>query len=216
MAGSGTSLVSGQLDLFHRPLPPKMKKEWRVPVCSSHISPNCSSTPLLTINAIFWNSRLSNRRNSFWISAATKEVGLLKSLKPQGPLTSSAYDRFASEIYRILKPGGSAIISTENGSSWHNIFASILGWQIFSLTNVSRLQAGIGNPLALLRNQPIEFSTWTHKVIFNYRGLKEFFLLHGFKEIQIKGAGYYPFPTQLAKLDPRHSHFITLYAKKPA
>ena len=30
-----------------------------------------------------------------------------------------------TELYRILKPGGYMIISTENASSWCNIFASI-------------------------------------------------------------------------------------------
>ena len=43
-------------------------------------------------------------------------------------------DKFISEIYRVLKKGGYAVISTENASSWCNIFASIMGWQIFSLT----------------------------------------------------------------------------------
>lgn len=124
-------------------------------------------------------------------------------------------DLFTSEIYRVLKPGGYAVISTENGSSWHNIFASIMGWQTFSLTNMSNAAAGIGNPLALLRNEPIQFRTWTHKVIFNYRGLIEFFQLHGFKDVEVKGAGYYPFPSAFAIWDPRHAHFITIRARKP-
>jgi 2-polyprenyl-3-methyl-5-hydroxy-6-metoxy-1,4-benzoquinol methylase len=39
----------------------------------------------------------------------------------------SDVDHFAGEIFRVLRPGGKIIISTENASSWHNIFASILG-----------------------------------------------------------------------------------------
>lgn len=124
-------------------------------------------------------------------------------------------DLFTEEIMRLLTPGGRVIVSTENGSSWHNIFASILGWQIFSLTNMSQKKCGIGNPMALLRNQPLTYSTWTHKVIFNYRGLIEFFESHGFVNIKIKGAGYYPLPSFFGKLDPRHSHFITICAQKP-
>jgi len=124
-------------------------------------------------------------------------------------------DLFTSEIFRVLKPGGTVVVSTENGSSWHNVFASILGWQTFSLTNMSSMSAGIGNPLALLRNEPIQFKTWTHKVIFNYRGLVEFFQVHGFTDIEIKGAGYYPLPSVVACWDPRHAHFITIYARKP-
>ncbi len=123
-------------------------------------------------------------------------------------------DRFASEIFRMLKPGGRVIVSTENGSSWHNIFAALLGWQIFSLTNMSHLKAGIGNPLALHRNESIELKTWTHKVIFNYRGLIEFFMAHGFENVSVSGAGYYPLPSAFGTWDPRHAHFLTLSATK--
>src|SRR5690348_3878102 len=41
-------------------------------------------------------------------------------------------DLFVSEIVRVLRPTGAAIVSTENGSSWENIAAAIMGWQIFS------------------------------------------------------------------------------------
>ena len=58
-------------------------------------------------------------------------------------------DHFISEVMRVLKPCGQVIISTENGSSWINIVAAIMRWQIFSLTNVSVVSGGIGNPLAL-------------------------------------------------------------------
>lgn len=124
-------------------------------------------------------------------------------------------DQFASEIYRVLKPGGKIIISTENGSSWHNIFASLMGWQIFSLSNVSNFASGIGNPTALHRHAELPKQGWTHKTIFNYRGLKEFFLIHGFTNIKIRGAGYYPLPSYFGSLDVRHSHFLTLSADKP-
>lgn len=119
-------------------------------------------------------------------------------------------DKFVSEIYRVLKPGGYVIIGTENGSSWHNIFASILGWQIFSLTNISSKQCGIGNPLAIHRNENVDLDSWIHKTIFNYRGIKEFFELYKFKDTTIMGAGYYPLPAIFGKIDVRHSHFIVL------
>jgi len=84
-------------------------------------------------------------------------------------------DSFISEIFRILKPDGYAIISTENASSWCNIFASIMGWQIFSLTNFSSKKQGIGNPFSLHRNADVYLDSWNHIRIYNIRGLKEYF-----------------------------------------
>jgi ubiquinone/menaquinone biosynthesis C-methylase UbiE len=126
----------------------------------------------------------------------------------------SDLDNFLSEISRILKKGGYIIISTENASSWHNIFASIMGWQIFSLTNISSKKMGIGNPLAIHRGNKIELSSWTHKTIFNYLGLREFIETYGFKIIKISGAGYYPFPSFFGNIDKKHSHFLTVKAYK--
>jgi ubiquinone/menaquinone biosynthesis C-methylase UbiE len=124
-------------------------------------------------------------------------------------------DLFAAEIFRVLRPGGTVIISTENGSSWHNLFAMALGWQMFSLTNLSERRLGIGNPLALHRGESDHMKTWTHKVIFSYRGLREFFEAHGFYVQGIRGAGYYPLPAGLGRLDVRHAHFLTLVASRP-
>lgn len=126
----------------------------------------------------------------------------------------SDIDHFISEIKRVLKKGGYAIISTENGSSWHNIFASIMGWQIFSLTNVSKKQSGIGNPLALHQNEKSVTSSWTHKTIFNYRGLIDLFRLYGFRVVEIKGSGYHPFLPIFGKYDVRHSHYLSLKIRK--
>lgn len=123
-------------------------------------------------------------------------------------------DNFVSEIYRILKPGGYVIISTENASSWHNIFASIMGYQIFSLTNISSKALGIGNPFAVHKGSVAEFASWTHKTVFNIKGLIDFFKLHGFNKIDVNGAGYYPLPAVVGKLDRIHSHFITIKAFK--
>ncbi len=124
-------------------------------------------------------------------------------------------DFFLHETFKALKPGGTVIVSTENGSSWHNIFAAIMGWQIFSLTNMSSLAVGVGNPLALNRGSGTPQSGWTHKTIFNYLGLIEFFKIHGFVSITIQGAGYHPLPAVCGRWDVRHAHFITLAATKP-
>lgn len=124
-------------------------------------------------------------------------------------------DLFASEIFRVLRPGGIAVVSTENASSWHNVISVALGWQMFSLTNLSGRRLGIGNPLALHRGEADHLKTWTHKVIFSYRGLIEFFEAHGFLVQQIHGAGYHPLPAWVGKVDVRHAHFLTAQVKKP-
>lgn len=123
-------------------------------------------------------------------------------------------DNFLSEIYRILKPDGCAIISTENASSWCNILASILGWQIFSLTNFSSRKQGIGNPLALHKDDKQNLESWNHIRIYSIRGLKEYLEAFGFKVEKIKGAGYFPLPAIFGDFDKTHCHFMTFKIKK--
>jgi SAM-dependent methyltransferase len=123
-------------------------------------------------------------------------------------------DNFMAEIKRVLRVGGVAIVSTENGSSWHNIFAALMGWQIFSATNISKLTGGLGNPMAIHRGNALELSSWTHKTIFNYRGLKELAEVHGLKVVKVMGAGYHPLPPSLGRSDVRHAHFLALKAVK--
>lgn len=123
-------------------------------------------------------------------------------------------DNFLAEIYRVMRKKGYAIISTENASSWCNIFASLLGWQIFSLTNISSKKQGIGNPFALHRNNKSNLVSWNHIRIYNIRGLKEYFEVFGFKVERVKGSGYFPFPSKLGDFDKRHCHFMAFKIKK--
>lgn len=125
----------------------------------------------------------------------------------------SDVDHFITEIKRVLKKGGYTIISTENGSSWHNIFASIMGWQTFSLTAISIKMCGIGNPLALHRKKKNK-NYWTHKTIFNYLGLKEILELYNFKIGSCLGSGYHPFPPIFGSFDIKHSHYLSFKIQK--
>ncbi len=123
-------------------------------------------------------------------------------------------DRFVAESYRVLRPGGMLVCSTENLASWHNVASLVCGWQAFSLTNVSRTGFGLGNPLANLRgDEPLD-PGWEHLRIFSYRGLGELVAAHGFSDVRVVGAGYYPFASGLGRVDPRHAAFITVQGTK--
>lgn len=123
-------------------------------------------------------------------------------------------DNFLSEIHRILKSGGYAIISSENGSSWCNIFTSIMDWQIFSLTIFSKKKQCIGNPLSLHKKGGGYISSWNHVRIYNIRGLKEYIEAFDFTIEEVRGAGYFPLPGILGDIDKTHSHFITFKMRK--
>lgn len=126
-------------------------------------------------------------------------------------------DNFVSEIKRVLKKNGYVIICTENLSSWHNIVAVLLGFQPFSLTNISSVGA-IGNPFALTAVKGPTFDSWKHTRVLTYYGLKEIFRKHGFVIEESFGFGYFPFPSIiarfLARLDPTHAAFPLIKARK--
>ena len=124
-------------------------------------------------------------------------------------------DTFVREIFRILRPGGYAVTSTENLASWHNVVALALGWQPFSLANASQSGLGLGNPLALHRDRAAARKSWEHLRVFAFRGLRELFARHGFHVEAVAAAGYYPLPTRVAARDPRHAAFLTLKARRP-
>jgi 2-polyprenyl-3-methyl-5-hydroxy-6-metoxy-1,4-benzoquinol methylase len=128
-------------------------------------------------------------------------------------------DNFISEIWRVLKPGGVLVLSTENLASWHNVFALLLGWQPFSLTNISESSMGIGNPLALHRGGKGVPKTFQHLRAFTPRSLTDLLQNQGFDIDHSYGIGYFPFKGKtarvLSRLTPSHSALITIKARKP-
>lgn len=122
-------------------------------------------------------------------------------------------DTFVSECRRLLSDGGVCVCSTENLASWHNIAALAFGWQPFSLTNVSLERVGLGNPLAIHRDEDAGLRSWQHLRVFAYRGLQELFVAHGFRHVRVMGAGYYPLPARTGRRDPRHAAFLTVRAE---
>jgi SAM-dependent methyltransferase len=128
-------------------------------------------------------------------------------------------DRLLAEAFRVLRPGGVIVTSTENLASWHNVASLVLGWQPFSLTNVST-QGPIGNPFGLAvggETSPLvpgEIS-WQHRRVFASRGLLELHRAHGFIDLSLAGAGYYPLPSRMGRVNPGHAAFITVSGQRP-
>lgn len=136
-------------------------------------------------------------------------------------------DNFISEVYRLLRPGGYCVISTENLSGWHNIAALILGYQDFSHNLISK--GHVGNPFSIHYGKKTSEweikamsddgeSMYPHVKIATYRSLINIFKAFNFTFVKGKGSGYYPFFGILgaiaASIDPYHCHFITVKMRK--
>ena len=136
-------------------------------------------------------------------------------------------DHFISETYRILKPGGYSIVSTENLASWHSIFALILGYQDFS-HHILKLKH-VGNPFSLhfgektctwskYDHSGVDDSAYPHVKIMTYRSLIQAYEAYGFTFEAGGGSGYYPLfsflSSFMARVDPYHAHFICIKVRK--
>jgi SAM-dependent methyltransferase len=120
-------------------------------------------------------------------------------------------DHFVAELKRVLRPSGTAIVCTENLASWHNVAALALGYQPFSLTNISN-RSPVGNRFALHAGESPGAESWQHVHVLTLSALRDLFAAHGLAVESSWGAGYHPFPgrlaERLAQVDPRHAHFI--------
>ena len=133
-------------------------------------------------------------------------------------------DMFVSEIYRILRPGGVAVISTENLAAAHNILALLLGVQPSTGPHLStRVAIGchpVVNDLdAHYQRHPAIEQMPPHTKVIAYRSLAALFRAHGFHVHSLWGTGFFPFPHGLARCLARclpwYAAFVTVKAVKP-
>ena len=140
----------------------------------------------------------------------------------------SDIDHFIKEVERVLKPNGYAVISTENLASWHNIFALMLGYQPFSTHLIAK--SHIGNPLSphfgektltwsAKDNSGVDDTAYPHLKVPTYFSLIKIFEEYGFELEEGLASGYYPLfraaSLIASRIDPYHSHFITIKVRKP-
>jgi len=119
-------------------------------------------------------------------------------------------DTFLRETRRVLAPGGVACISTNNLSSWHNVFSLALGYQPMPM-HVSD-ETILGNPLNPLDGRPHADVGRSHLRLFTARALTELCAHHGLECVSLRTAGYYPLPPfagrPAARIDPTHAAFL--------
>jgi len=94
-------------------------------------------------------------------------------------------DKVIRDIYRVLKNGGLAIITTPNLACWYNRIAMLLGYQPFHYSaTIENYDVGC---FPLLRKGSV--SGRAHIRTMTYKAFKELLRRHGFKIVSMKGAG---------------------------
>jgi len=132
-------------------------------------------------------------------------------------------DNFVTEIKRVLKKNGYAIISTENLASWHNVGSLVLGLQPFTGPTVSSKKVIGFHPLVpsvekMKDKYKHTYEMPSHTKVLTLTALASLFDSYGFKVEKKICSGYLPFSgfisNLLEKIDKRHSLFITIKAEK--
>jgi SAM-dependent methyltransferase len=135
---------------------------------------------------------------------------------------------FATESLRVLKPGGTVIIATENLCSLLNWIALTLGYTPFSLMQTCGRY--LGNPLGLHYNQtlaeplPLDHPAFSgvsgHVRILTVRQASELFAMVGFQVEEARSVSILPLPDSLSRLLEgmltQRGHFLILRGRKPA
>jgi len=135
---------------------------------------------------------------------------------------------FVQELLRVLKPGGTALVTSENLTSFLNLGAMMLGYTPFTLMRCCGWY--LGNPLGLHYGEHIEEGVAITDPAFagvtgHVRALgvvqaQELFERVGFADVRVSSIGLMPLPDWLGRmLEPlmtRRGHLLLIEAKKPA
>jgi SAM-dependent methyltransferase len=133
---------------------------------------------------------------------------------------------FAAEAFRVLKPGGTAFVTSENLCSLLNWMALTLGYTPFSLMQTCGRY--IGNPLGIHYQEkhseelPIDHPAFSgvsgHVRVLTVRQAEELFRLVGF-EAEAHSIGILPFPDGVSRVlegvIKHRGHLLNIKARKP-
>jgi SAM-dependent methyltransferase len=136
---------------------------------------------------------------------------------------------FLTELHRVLAPGGTAVLTSENLTSLLNTGAMMLGYTPFSSICVCGWYCG--NPLGLHAGEdfpvdvskvPIDHSAFSgiagHNRILSVAQARDLFARVGFVDIEVSSIGLMPLPRWLGKplesLMPRRGHWLLMKARK--
>jgi SAM-dependent methyltransferase len=134
---------------------------------------------------------------------------------------------FAQEILRVLKPGGTALITSENLTSILNLSAMALGYTPFSLMRCCSWY--LGNPLGLHYGEHVDegvpitdpaFAGVTgHVRVLSVLQAQELLSRIGFADVEVSSIGLAPLPEWIGRpierFVPRRGHWLLIAARKP-
>ncbi len=119
-------------------------------------------------------------------AAGSADVVIMSELIEHLVDTDSALD----EAFRVLKPGGSLLLSTPNLAAWYNRGLVALGVQpVFSEVSLRGVYGRPGRQVA------------GHLHLFTRRALVELLAARGFGAIRVRGARYHDVPRALRPID---------------